>query len=60
MQIRGDFRVRKKMGGRFTGFTSTFYMHRRYGGRPLVLRLPKGKKEGVVEIVEGATLVGPR
>ena len=46
MQIRGDFRVRKD-GGRFIGFAPTFYMHRRYGGRSLVLRL---RKKGVVEV----------
>ena len=40
MQIRGDFWVRKN-GGRFTGFAPKFYMHRRYGGRSLVLRLRK-------------------
>ena len=48
--------VSEKNGGWFTGFAPTFYMHRRYGGRSLVLRLRK--KEGVVEVVEGVTLVG--
>ena len=35
-----------------------FYMQRRYGGRSLVIRLRK--KEGVVTVVEGVTLVGPQ
>ena len=48
----------EKNGGRFTGFAPMFDMHRRYGGRPLVLRLRK--KSGVVEVVEGVTLVGPQ
>ena len=43
MQIRGDFRVRKN-GFMFTGFAPTFYMHRRYGGRSLVLRLRKKRE----------------
>ena len=43
MQIRGDFRVRKN-GGRFTGFAPTFYMHRRYGRRSLVLQLRKKRE----------------
>ena len=33
-------------------------MHRRYGERALGLTITK--KEGVVEVVEGVTLVGPR
>ena len=42
MQIRGDFHVGKNGGGgKLTGFAPTFYMHRRYGGRSLVLRLRK-------------------
>ena len=55
MQIRGDFRIRKN-GGWFTGFS------------PDVLHAPTlrwtffgltiTKKEGVVEVVEGVTLVG--
>ena len=53
------FSCSKKMGDRFTGFAPTFYMHRRYGGRSLVLRLGT-KKEGVVEVVEGVTLLGPQ
>ena len=44
MQIRGDYRVRKKNGGRITGFAQTFYMHRRYGRRSLVLRLRKKRE----------------
>ena len=44
MQIRGDFHVWKN-GGRFTGFVPTFYMHRRYGERSLVLRLRKKREE---------------
>ena len=56
MQIRGEFHVGKN-GGRFTGFAPTFYMNQRYGGRSLVLRL---RKEGVVKVVEGVTLVGPQ
>ena len=47
----------KKKWGRFTGFVLKFYMHRRYGGRSLVLWL---QKEGVLEVVEGVTLVNPR
>ena len=31
----------EKNGDRFTGFATTFYMPRCYGGRSLVLRLPK-------------------
>ena len=57
MQIRGDFHVGKN-GDRFTGFTPTFYVHRRYGGRSLVLRLRK--KELYLEVVEGFTLAGPQ
>ena len=60
MQIRGDFRVRKN-GSRFTGFALTFYTHRRrYGGRSLVLRVTITKKEEVVEVAEGVTLVRPQ
>ena len=55
MQIR-DFHV-EKMRGRFTGFAPMFDMHRRYGGRSLVLRL---RKKGVVEVVVGITLVSPQ
>ena len=54
MQIRGDFRVRKN-GGRFTGFAPTFYaptLRRMFFGLTIT------KKEGVVEVVEGVTLVG--
>ena len=29
---------------RFTGFAPTFYMHQRYGGRSLVLRLRKKRE----------------
>ena len=43
MQIRGDFRIRKNWGW-FTGFAPTFYVHRRYGGRSLVLRLRKKRE----------------
>ena len=35
------FVFEKKNGSRFTGFAPKFYMHRRYGGRSLVLRLRK-------------------
>ena len=35
------FSCPKKVGGRFTAFAPKFYMHRRYGGRSLVLRLRK-------------------
>ena len=55
MQIRGDFRVRKNRS-KFTGFSPTFYMHRRYGGRSFSLTITK--KEGVVEVVKGVTLLG--
>ena len=34
----------EKNGGRFTGFVPTFYMHRRYGERSLVLRLRKKRE----------------
>ena len=44
MQIRGDLFSCPKNGGRFIGFARTFYMHRRYGGRSLVLRLRKKRK----------------
>ena len=47
----------EKNGSRFTGFAPTFNMHRCYSGRSLVLRL---QKEGVVEVVEGVTLVDSR
>ena len=57
MQIRGDFRVRKNRG-RFTGFSPTFLhaptLRRTFFG------LTIKKKEGVVEVVEGVTLVGPQ
>ena len=36
--------VSEKNGGRFTGFAPTFYMHRCYGGRSLVLRLRKKRE----------------
>ena len=48
----------EKNGGRLTGFAQTFYMHRRYGGRPIGLTITK--KERVVEVVEGITLVDPQ
>ena len=44
MQIRGDFHVGKN-GGMFTGLVPTYDMHRCYGERSLILRLPK--KEGI-------------
>ena len=34
----------RKNGGMFTGFAPTFYMHRRYCGRSLVLRFRKKKE----------------
>ena len=46
-----------KMEGRFTGLVHTFYMHRRYGGRSLVLRL---RKKGVLKVVKEVALVGPQ
>ena len=34
----------EKNGGRFAGFVTTFYMHRRYGERSLVLRSRKKRE----------------
>ena len=48
----------EKNEDKLTGFAPTFYMHRRYGERSLVLRLRK--KEGAEGVVKGVTLVSPQ
>ena len=47
----------EKNGGMFTGFARKFYMHQCNDGR---LWSYDYEKEGVVEVVEGVTLVSPR
>ena len=49
----------KKNEDRFTGFAPKFYMHRLYSTADVLWSYDYGK-EGVVEVVEGVTLVGPR
>ena len=57
MQIRGDFRVRKKWGQVYRIYSEVLHaltLRRTFFGLTIT------KKKGVVEVVEGVTLVGPR
>ena len=57
MQIRGDFRVRKKMG---VGLQDLLRRFTCTDATADVLLSYVTKTEGVVEVVEGVTLVGPQ
>ena len=57
MQIRGDFCVRKKIGVTLQGLLRSFTCT---DAKVDVLWSYDYEKEGVVEVVEGVTLVGPR